>query len=64
MEKIFEPFFTTKRNGEGTGLGLAVCRKIIEQHSGKISVSSRPGEGTEFHIAIPHAPAPGGDHER
>jgi signal transduction histidine kinase len=64
LEKIFDPFFTTKRNGEGTGLGLAVCRKIIEQHGGKISVSSRPGEGTEFHIAIPHAPGPGGDHER
>jgi signal transduction histidine kinase len=59
LEKIFEPFFTTKRNGEGTGLGLAVCRKIIEQHGGKISVSSRPGEGTEFSISLPFAPAPG-----
>jgi signal transduction histidine kinase len=58
MEKIFEPFFTTKRNGEGTGLGLAVCRKIIEQHGGKISVSSRPGEGTEFHVALPLAVPP------
>ena len=56
LEKIFDPFFTTKRNGEGTGLGLAVCRKIIEQHGGKISVSSRPGEGTEFHIVLPLAP--------
>jgi two-component system, NtrC family, sensor kinase len=64
LEKIFDPFFTTKRNGEGTGLGLAVCRKIIEQHGGKISVSSCPGEGTEFHIALPLASAPGGDHER
>ena len=60
LEKIFDPFFTTKRNGEGTGLGLAVCRKIIEQHGGKISVSSRLGEGTEFHISLPLAPAPGG----
>jgi signal transduction histidine kinase len=64
LEKIFDPFFTTKRNGEGTGLGLAVCRKIIEQHGGKISVSSCPGEGTEFHIALSLASAPGGDHER
>ncbi|MGZ8474403.1 MAG: ATP-binding protein [Candidatus Deferrimicrobiaceae bacterium] len=64
IEKIFDPFFTTKRNGEGTGLGLAVCRKIIEQHGGKISGSSRPGEGTEFHISLPFAPAPGGGHER
>jgi two-component system NtrC family sensor kinase len=60
LEKIFDPFFTTKRNGEGTGLGLAVCRKIIEQHGGKISVSSRPGEGTEFLISLPFAPTPGG----
>jgi len=60
LEKIFDPFFTTKRNGEGTGLGLAVCRKIIEQHGGKISVSSRLGEGTEFHVSLPLAPEPGG----
>jgi signal transduction histidine kinase len=60
LEKIFDPFFTTKRSGEGTGLGLAVCRKIIEQHGGKISASSRPGEGTEFRISLPFAPAPGG----
>jgi signal transduction histidine kinase len=64
LEKIFDPFFTTKRNGEGTGLGLAVCRKIIEQHGGKISCSSRPGEGTEFHISLPLSPEPGGNHER
>jgi signal transduction histidine kinase len=60
LEKIFDPFFTTKRNGEGTGLGLAVCRKIIEQHGGKISASSRPGEGTEFSVSLPFAPSSGG----
>ena len=61
LEKVFEPFFTTKGDGEGTGLGLAVCRKIIEEHGGMIHVSSRPGEGTEFHISLPFA---GGDHDR
>jgi signal transduction histidine kinase len=64
LEKIFEPFFTTKGDGKGTGLGLAVCRKIIEQHGGKISVSSRPGEGTEFHVSLPFAAVPGRDHGR
>jgi signal transduction histidine kinase len=58
LEKVFDPFFTTKINGEGTGLGLAVCRKIIEQHGGKISVSSRPGEGAAFHVSLPLAPGP------
>jgi signal transduction histidine kinase len=66
LEKVFDPFFTTKRSGEGTGLGLAVCRKIIEQHGGRILVSSRPGEGTEFSVSLPFAPSSGGtmNHER
>jgi signal transduction histidine kinase len=66
LEKVFDPFFTTKRNGEGTGLGLAVCRKIIEQHGGRILVFSRPGEGTEFSVSLPFAPSSGGtmNHER
>jgi len=51
MPKIFEPLFTTKQ--EGTGLGLASCKKIIEQHGGTISVSSAPGKGTVFTIHIP-----------
>jgi len=64
LDKIFDPFFTTKVNGDGTGLGLAVCRKIVEQHGGKIRVSSRPGEGTEFSISLPFAPPSGGSNER
>lgn len=50
IDKIFEPFFTTKSNG--SGLGLTISKKIIEDHGGSISVSSRPGEGTIFQLAL------------
>ncbi len=53
-EKIWTPFFTTK--AKGMGLGLAICRRIIEAHQGKISVESIVGEGTTFTIAIPIEP--------
>lgn len=50
-QKLFEPFFTTKK--KGTGLGLAVSRKIIEDHGGDISVQTKVGEGTRVTIALP-----------
>src|SRR5258708_7272554 len=51
--KIFEPFFTTKAPGEGTGLGLSLCRGMIEEHGGTIEVESAPGQGTCFVIELP-----------
>lgn len=50
---IFEPFYTTKDPGKGTGLGLATCHRIIEQHQGEINVVSAPGEGTTFIVRLP-----------
>lgn len=53
LTRVFEPFVTTKEVGRGTGLGLAVCRRIIEDHHGVIEVTSRPGEGADFAIRFP-----------
>jgi len=53
LEKIFEPFFTTKEKEQGTGLGLSLCKRLIEANAGKIEVKSTVGEGTTFTIMIP-----------
>jgi len=53
LEKIFDPFFTTKPVGQGSGMGLSISYKIIEQHNGHIGVRSTSGEGTEFIIQLP-----------
>ena len=55
MKQIFDPFFTTKRAKGGTGLGLAISYKIIEEHGGRISVTSKQGEGSTFTIRIPYS---------
>jgi len=54
MEKIFTPFFTTK--AKGMGLGLPICKRIIEAHGGKITVESAVGEGTTFILTLPIKP--------
>jgi len=53
LKKIFDPFFTTKDPGVGTGLGLSICYRIIEAHSGEISVQSEPGVYSQFTVKLP-----------
>jgi len=62
IEQIFEPYYSTKDTG--IGLGLPLTRKIIEEHGGTISVTSEPGRGTTFTVALPReavqaVPVPG-----
>jgi two-component system NtrC family sensor kinase len=53
IDRIFDPFFTTKPVGEGTGLGLTICHRIVEEHGGAVDVASEPGKGAAFTITLP-----------
>jgi PAS domain S-box-containing protein len=53
LDRLFDPFFTTKPRGEGSGLGLSICRNIVTSFGGQIDVASEPGEGTRFVVRLP-----------
>jgi signal transduction histidine kinase len=63
LRRIFEPFYSTKNGPDdtgqgGTGLGLAVCRDIVEAHHGRLRAQSRLGQGSTFTLILPACPAP------
>ena len=54
-ERIFGAFFTTE--AQGTGIGLCICRRIIESHGGRLWASANPSRGETFQVTMPTAPA-------
>lgn len=59
LARLYDPFFTTKPAGQGTGLGLPVAKRIIENHGGRIDVVSEQGKGATFAVSLPRVPEEG-----
>ena len=53
LERVFEPFFTTKGTGKGKGLGLSICKQIVRDCNGRITIDSSPEKGTVVTISFP-----------
>ena len=53
LSRVMEPFFTTKPEGKGTGLGLPICRRIVQEHGGSLEISSEVNKGTTIRVSIP-----------
>ena len=64
LARIFDPGFTTKGVGVGTGLGLSICYRIVQNHGGRLTVTSELGKGSTFTVAIPIQGAPPAERPR
>jgi two-component system sensor histidine kinase AtoS len=53
LDKVFQAYYSTKKGG--TGLGLPMAKRIVEEHGGKLSIKSEPGKGTDFTLVLPLA---------